>query len=196
MISYLSGKIKYKSGKSLILEVNGVGYEIFTTMAVLESLKIDQEKSFFTYLHVREDILQLYGFINAEDKKFFELLLSVSGVGPKSALQTLSVAKLSEIKKAILRDDPSLLKKVSGIGIKTAERIVIELKNKLDDLPVGKGEKTDLASCGHAGAFEALQGLGYLAQEVRDALRQVPAEVESENEIIKLALKNLGKRKK
>ncbi|MBU4360879.1 Holliday junction branch migration protein RuvA [Candidatus Parcubacteria bacterium] len=195
MISYLSGAIKYKSNKSLTLNVNGVGYEIFVSETVLEKTKIDEKKEFFISSYIREDAFNLYGFESQEEKRFFELLISISGVGPKSALQTLSIAKLSEIKKAILRDDPSLLKKVSGIGTKTAERIVVELKNKLDNLPVGKDEKVDLTSGGQAGAFEALQSLGYLPQEIRDALRKVPSEIEIEDEIIKYILKKIGKNK-
>jgi len=193
MISYLSGKIKYKNDKALTLDVNNVGYEIFVTEPVLEKIKIDTEKEFFISTYIREDAFNLYGFESQEEKRFFELLISISGVGPKSALQTLSIAKLSEIKKAILRDDPSLLKKVSGIGTKTAERIVVELKNKLDDLPVSKGEKVDLTSRGQVGAFEALQGLGYSPQEIRDTLRKVPSEIENEDEIIKSVLKLIGK---
>ena len=133
MIAYLVGTIKYKGSKSIILNVNNVGYEIFVIEPVLEKVKLDEEKDFFVHTYVREDALSLYGFESPEEKRFFELLISISGVGPKSALQTLSIARLSEIKKAILRDDPSLLKKVSGIGTKTAERIVVELKNKLND---------------------------------------------------------------
>lgn len=196
MISYLIGAIKYKNSRSLTLNVNNVGYEIFASEPVLEKAKIDEEKEFFIHTYVREDALNLYGFETQEEKKFFELLISISGVGPKSALQTLSIAKLSEIKKAILRDDPSLLKKVSGIGTKTAERIVVELKNKLDDIPVGKGEKVDLTSGGQAGAFEALQGLGYSAQEVRDVLKHIPSDIEDEDQIIKEAFKLLGKNNK
>lgn len=191
MISWLQGTIKYKGSKSLTLDVGGVGYEIFVSQPVLEQLKVGAEKEFFCHLYVREDALNLYGFTSQDEKNFFELLISISGVGPKSALQALSIAKLSEIKKAILRDDPSLLRKVSGIGTKTAERIVVELKNKLKDLPLG-GEKIDLAA-NDAGAFDALQTLGYSAPEVRQALRQVPQEIEDEDEIIKTALKLLGK---
>jgi len=193
MISSLSGKIKYKGLKSITLDVNGVGYEIFVIQPVLEKIKIGEAKEFFCYLYVREDAMTLYGFLTADEKSFFELLISISGVGPKSALQALSIAKIIEIKKAILRDDPSLLRKVSGIGQKTAERIVVELKNKLEDLPLGD-EKIDLSVTG-MGAFEALQGLGYSASEVRNVLRNIPAEIEDEDEIIKSALKSLGKDK-
>ena len=194
MISNLSGTIKYKNDKTVILDVSGVGYEIAMTQPALEKIKVGSQEEIFCHLYVREDALALYGFVIPEEKKFFELLISISGVGPKSALQTLSIAKLTEIKQAVLRGDPSLLRKVSGIGQKTAERIVIELRNKLDDLPVGN-EKINL-STSSAEAFEALQGLGYSANEVREVLRKIPAEISDEDEIIKLALKNLGKDKK
>lgn len=194
MISFLKGKIINKNSKTVTLDVNGVGYEIACILPVLEKIKLEQEKSFFCHLYVREDALNLYGFEKIEEKQFFELLISISGVGPKSALQTLSIAKISEIKTVILRGDPSLLKKVSGIGQKTAERIVVELKNKLDDLPVGKGEKINLANSG-AEAFEALQGLGYSPVEIRRALQHIPHNIKDEDEIIKMALKELGKKK-
>lgn len=192
MISHLSGTIKYKGEKSITLDVNGVGYEIFIPAPFLEKIKLGEKSDFFTHLYLREEAMELYGFKTSEEKQFFELLISISGVGPKSALQVLSIARLSEIKKAILRDDPSLLRKVSGIGQKTAERIVVELKNKLQDLSIGD-EKIGLSGVG-AGAFDALQGLGYSGQEIRKVLRQIPAEIEDENEIIKQALKLLGKK--
>ncbi|HPI67082.1 MAG TPA: Holliday junction branch migration protein RuvA [bacterium] len=189
MISLLTGTVKHKNERSLILEVNSVGYEIFVPTIILEKTKIDEMLILFTHLHVREDALELYGFTTVEEKIFFNLLISVSGVGPKSALSVLSLAKMEEIKKAILRGDPSLLRKVSGIGQKTAERIVVELKNKLDQLPMGK-EKIDL-SVADAGAFEALMSLGYSPAEVREALRQIAPEIKDENEIIKQALKKM-----
>ncbi len=193
MISYLSGTIKYKNNKNVTLDVNGVGYKIFVTQPLLKKIKIGEQKEFFCHLYVREDAMDLYGFETQAEKNFFELLISISGVGPKSALQALSIAKLTEIKKAILRDDPSLLRKVSGIGQKTAARIVVELKNKLEDLPLENG-KINLSTTS-ASAFDALQGLGYSTQEIRQTLRQIPTEIEDENEIIKHALKILGKRK-
>jgi len=194
MISHLKGTIKYKNEKSVALDVGGVGYEIFICLPALEKIKIGEEKEFFTHLYIREDAMELYGFETQEEKRFFELLISISGVGPKSALQVLSIAKMIEIKKAILRGDPSLLRKVSGIGQKTAERIVVELKNKLEDLPVGD-EKISLAG-GETGAFEALESLGYNSNEIRQVLRQLPEDLNDENEIIKQALKVLGKDKR
>lgn len=193
MISFLSGTIKYKNIKTITLDVNSVGYEIALIQPTMEKIKIGEHKELFCHLHVREDSMELYGFEKSEEKKFFELLISISGVGPKSAMQVLSIAKLTEIKQAVLRGDPSLLRKVSGIGQKTSERIVVELKNKLDDLPIGN-EKINLSASGSE-AFDALQGLGYSADEVRQALRQVPAGIIDEDEIIKATLKLLGKNK-
>ena len=192
MIGYVKGTIISKSAKAFLIQVGGVGYEVFVSLPLLEKTKIGSSLELYCYTYVREDMLHLYGFSDLEEKGFFELLISVSGVGPKSALQTLAIAKISEIKKAILRGDPSLLKKVSGIGTKTAERIVVELKNKLDELPIS-GE-VDLSTSG-SGAFDALETLGYSTGEIRDAMRQVPVEIEDDDEIIKQILKILGKNK-
>lgn len=194
MIAHLSGQIKFKTLKTIILDVGGVGYELRVGQPVLERLKTGEQKDFFTHLHVREDVMELYGFETEAEKKFFELLISVSGVGSKSALQVLSIAKINEIQKAILRGDPTLLKKVSGIGQKTAERIVVDLKNKIDNFSFDEKD-LNLASA-ELQAFEALQSLGYSNHEVRQALSQIPPEITNENEIIKLALKLLGKNKK
>jgi holliday junction DNA helicase RuvA len=198
MISYLKGTILFKDKKSITLDVSGIGYRIFVREFLLEHAQKEEQKEFFTFLYVREDILDLYGFETLEEKDFFELLISISGVGPKSALQTLSIAKVKEIKQAILRGDPTLLKKVSGIGNKTAERIVLELKNKIDELPLGDGETIDLsigAGQGLGGAFEALRSLGYSEVEIRESFKDLPTDMESEDDMIRFSLKNLGKSK-
>ncbi len=192
MISLLTGTIKLKSFKSATIDIHGLGFEVFLPQLILEKIKIGQMATYYTHLQVREDALELYGFETLPEKNFFELLISVSGVGPKSALSVLSIAKLEEIKKAILRDGPTLLRKVSGIGQKTAERIVVELKNKLSDLAVGS-ERIDLSTADN-GAFDALMTLGYSASEVREALRKLPKDINDENEIIKQTLKMLGKK--
>lgn len=192
MISLLTGTIKLKGLKSATIDIHGLGFEVFLPQLTLEKIKIGQTATYYTHLQVREDALELYGFETLAEKNFFELLISVSGVGPKSALSVLSIAKLEEIKKAILRDDPTLLRKVSGIGQKTAERIVVELKNKLADLVVGN-ERIDLSTA-NSGAFDALMTLGYSAAEVREALRKLPKDINDENEIIKQTLKMLGKK--
>lgn len=191
MIAYLKGQILNKNSKSLMLLVGQVGYRIFTTQPLLEKIKNNQEIELYTHLRHTEDNMALYGFKTKEELEFFELLLTISGVGPKSALGVLSIANLSQIKKAILRDDPSILYKVSGVGKKIAERIVVELKNKLDSLPVTDQEiKLDDSDME---AFDALIGLGYSESYVRQALKQLPEDATNTEEKIKRALKFLGK---
>jgi holliday junction DNA helicase RuvA len=191
MISYLKGTILNKNAKSITLLVNGLGYRVFVTPALLEKLKPETELELHTYLRHKDDSMDLYGFKLKEELEFFELLLTVSGVGPKSGLGVLQVAKLTDIKKAILRDDPSILYKVSGVGKKTAERIVVELKNKLDALPTGETyialDDTDTE------AFDALASLGYSDPDIRQALKQIPSELTDTEAKLKHALKYLGK---
>jgi len=191
MISYLQGTILEKNHKSIILLVNNIGYKIFITPTLLDKLKPNQTLELFTYLRHKDDGMDLYGFTTKNKLDFFEILLTISGVGPKSALGILEVASLTQIKKAILRDDPSLLYKVSGIGKKTAERIVVELKNKLDSLPITDKEISLTDS--DTEVFDALVGLGYQERDVRQALKQLPETITSTNDKIKHSLKYLGK---
>jgi len=192
MISYLKGKILAKNQKSVIAVVHDIGYEIFVTENFLEKIKVNDEIELHTYLKHDEDNMALYGFRDKEELLFFKLLITISGVGPKTALGVLEVAKLADIKKAILRDEPSILYKVSGVGKKTAERIVVELKNKIDALPMTEKE----ISFGDVNSevFDALVSLGYAQTDVREALKQMPERVEKMEEKIKKALKILGKK--
>ena len=154
----------------------------------LLTLRLNQELSLVIHTYVREDQLTLYGFQTLPELEFFELLLTVSGVGPKSALGIMSLASLEMIKSAIVSEDPSVFTKVSGIGRKTAERVIVELKEKLKDekssMPVAKE---------HSDAMDALVALGYSQQEARDALKAVPANISNLQEKVKIALKALSK---
>lgn len=191
MISYLKGKIIYKNTRSITLLTGGVGYEIYIAQTIWDKLKLDEDQEFFVHLRHTEDNMSLYGFKTREELQFFELLLTVSGIGPKHAIGVLNVARLSDLKKAILRDDPALLYKVSGIGKKIAERIVMELKNKLDALPPTEKE-VDFRDT-DSEAFDALVGLGYLERDVREVLKSLPGEIDKMEDKIKQALKILGK---
>lgn len=188
MIGSLKGKITHKSANYIILETSGVGYKVFVPLVLLASLKVGQESSLVIHTYVREDQLTLYGFPTLSELEFFELLLTVSGVGPKSALGIMSLASLAMIKSAIVSEDPSVFTKVSGIGRKTAERVILELKEKLKDekssMPVAKE---------HSDAMDALVSLGYSQQEARDALKSVPADVTNLQTKVKIALKSLSK---
>ncbi len=190
MISYLKGTIKDKRQKFIILLVNNVGYKIHTTNKFLEKTKQEQQVELFIHLRQNDDSINLYGFPRQEELQLFELLLSITGVGPRHALGVLELSTAQDIKKAILRDDPSILYKVSGVGKKTAERIVVELKNKLDSLPTD--EKKIPLDDTDTEAFDALTSLGYSDPDIRQAIKRLPADITKTEEKIKQCLKFLG----
>jgi Holliday junction DNA helicase RuvA len=168
------------------VETNGVGYKINMATDALSKLKKEDETLFWTHTHVREDILDLYGFLNRVELEFFEMLLNVSGIGPKGALAVLSVASIETLRRAIGSGDISYLTKISGIGKKTAEKIVIELRDKI-------GEEKGTSLQGELDALEALKSLGYSQNEAREALKKVTPDTTT-NLKIKEALKILGTR--
>lgn len=189
MIARLEGIIIYKDEKLLIIDVSGVGYKISVTTENIENTILGEHTSFWVYTAVRENSIDLYGFKNTNELSFFELLLSVSGIGPRSALSILSIASIDTLKRAIATGDTSYLNKVSGIGKKTAEKIVVELRDKLsaykDENGVGLlKDESDI--------LEALKSLGYSQNEARDALKEVPPEIIGTNARIKEALRVLG----
>lgn len=191
MIAYLSGSIVYKGSNNIILFTSGVGYKVFVAENFLSDLKIDQGIEVYIYHSVREDASDLYGFRNPEELDLFELLLSVSGIGPKSALAVLSMASPNDIKEAIMRDDAGLLTKVSGIGKKTAERVVLELKNKIGRSGAFSGSTLGSASFGDE--LDALLSLGFPLSQAREALNSVEASILDSGERLKAALKTLNK---
>lgn len=191
MIAHIKGKIIDKSEKFLVIEANGLGYLVFSpTSTILNSPNVGEEISLWSYLAVRETALDLYGFETRDEKSFFELLIGVSGIGPKNALSILSLAPIEILKKAIGSGDTTYMTKVSGIGKKTAEKIVVELRDKLASL--GHND-ADGSLRGDADVIEALQSLGYSQHEIRNALKEVSPETTGTNEKIKEALKILGK---
>lgn len=192
MIAHLTGKIIYREEKTIILAVAGVGYKLFLSAESRRELpKSDQATvSLWSYLAVRENALDLYGFTTKREQEFFELLLTVSGIGPKSALGILSLAPPEVLSKAIAANDSSYLTKVSGIGRKSAEKIVIELKDKL--LHLGGSNAAVTSTGAEAEAIEALQALGYSLREAREALKNLPSDLDT-GEKVKLALRHLGK---
>lgn len=190
MFAKIKGKLEYIKDNYAVIGVGGLGYKVFTTPYTLGKIAGHEEVEFFLYTQVREDILALYGFLTMEELEMFELLISISGVGPKAGIGILTVAVPKTIKTAILNEDSSILTRVSGIGKKTADRIILELKNKVADLP--DSEKDSAVS--DMDAIEALAGMGYSAAEARDALKLVPKEVQEVGKRIKMALQNLGKK--
>lgn len=186
MIGSIKGKIILKKEKFVIVEINGIGYKVYVSPDTILALKkTDTGVSFWTHLHVKEDVQDLYGFLDYKELEFFELLIGVSGIGPKGALAILSVASIETLKKAIGTGDTSYLTKISGIGRKTAEKIVIELRDKVG------GEKSDESLQGEMDVLEALKSLGYSQNQAREALKKVSGEADTSKKIRK-ALKILG----
>lgn len=187
MIGSITGKIQHKGTGFLVVETNGVGYKVAVTPPLHFESKIGSEISLVIHTYVREDQISLYGFQTMPELEFFEQLLTVSGIGPKSALGIMSISSLEMIKSAIASGDAGLFKKVSGIGTKTAERVIVELREKLK----AQGNATPVAQ-EHSDALEALIALGYKEQQAREALKNVP-ESKALQDKIKLALKALQK---
>ena len=192
MISRITGTVIDKSEKFAVVDVNGVGYKLYCSMDTLAGLELDALASLHTYLVVREDALDLYGFASADDQGFFELLISVSGIGPKSALGILNVTSVDSLRQAIGSGDTGYLTKVSGIGRKTAEKIVLELRDKLRAHVNMKEASPALRA--ESDAVEALKALGYSQNEARDALKEVAADIVGTNARIREALKILGQK--
>ncbi|MEQ1500469.1 MAG: Holliday junction branch migration protein RuvA [Parcubacteria group bacterium] len=186
MIGYLKGTIIHQDIKSLILDVSGVGYKIYTNTATLEG-QTQKPLELWTYMAVRENALDLYGFKTKEELSFFELLITVSGIGPKSAMGILTVATLTNLRHAISTGDTTHLTKVSGVGKKNAEKIVLELKDKLDEISL------DLSGpvSGDMDALEALKALGYPEREAREVLKRSQGETTEQK--VRSALKNINK---
>jgi Holliday junction DNA helicase RuvA len=195
MISFLKGKILNKGAGYVIIRVGDIGYKVFINPVFYADLDIGQEIEVYTHQHVREDALDLFGFRSLEELELFELLLSVSGVGPKSALGVLAIAGVEDIKESIAGGDSTLLTKVSGIGKRTAERVVLELREKILKTRLRQGYGGQAAESGLVvgDEIDALMALGYSMSQARDALRQVDASVKDSGERIKQALKKLGK---
>jgi Holliday junction DNA helicase RuvA len=190
MISKIKGTIEYIRDSYAVVDVNGIGYKVFSTPYVLGKISGNKDIDFFIHTYVREDILALYGFLTLEELEMFELLISISGIGPKAAMGILSIADAKTIRTAILNEDPSVLTKVSGVGKKTAERVILELKNKISGL--SEGEKKEVMA--DSDALEALIGMGYSVNEARESLKLIPVDIKDVGERVKLALKNLGKK--
>ena len=191
MIAKLTGIVSDITARCAIIDVGGIGYKVYATDDTVHHFKKGDRISIMTHLIVREDALDLYGFTSKKDKDFFELLIGISGIGPKSALNILSLVSADTLASSIRTGSVAHLVKVSGIGKKTAEKIVLELKDKLGGM---EGEK-DFAGGMESDidAIMALQALGYDADEAREALKKVGRDISDIGAKVKAALKELGK---
>ena len=203
MISFIRGKIVDSSETSLILENGGIGYEIFMTGASMEkALREKEEIKIHTYFYIREDAMQLYGFLTKDDLQIFRLLLGVNGIGPKAALGILAALSADELRFAVLSDDVKTISRAPGIGKKTAQKLILELKDKLNLEEVFEQKLNrdavlpeQLSPQGNPciqEAVQALVSLGYSNSEALRSVRQVePADDFDTEQILKAALKNL-----
>ncbi|EAX46754.1 Holliday junction DNA helicase RuvA [Thermosinus carboxydivorans Nor1] len=200
MIGYLRGTVVHLGVDHCILDVNGVGYRVFVPASGRQRLVAGAQAALFTYLHVREDALLLYGFHTQDEYELFLLLMDVSGIGPKAALNILSAVSPEGFRLAVSQKNVSLLTKIPGIGKKTAERIILELKDKVGTSGETGGD-AGLAATGSASAIdqadEALQAmlaLGYSHAEVAPVLKKVRHEAQSVEELIRLVLREFTRR--
>lgn len=200
MISYIKGAVTKKGIDYLIIENNGIGYYINTSFNTLKNLSEGDNSSVFTYMHIREDILALYGFSTKDELDMFKKLISVNGVGPKAGLAVLSTYEINSVKLAILKDDVNAISKVPGIGKKTASKIILDLKDKigsieeLDNIDISDIESadTDLGS-DIDDISMVLMSLGFSQSEAKKAIEGIDTSGKTENQIIKEALKKLNR---
>lgn len=191
MIVALDGVVEMKGERWVFVNTGGVSYRVFTGTETLRKIPEKGQKiKLFTHLSQREDTQELYGFLHYPELEFFELLIQIPGIGPKSGLGIMAVAPLDTLKKAIASGDTSYLTKVSGIGRKTAEKVILELREKLAGRGVSGVTAPELKD--ESDALDALVTLGYTQREARDALAAVPKETRGASQRVREALKRLG----
>jgi len=192
MISYIKGEVVKKGIDYLILDNNNIGYYINTSFSTLEKISEKEKIIILTYMHIREDIIALYGFLTSDEIDLFKKLISVNGIGPRAGLSVLSTYEVNTVKEIILKEDVSGLSKVPGIGKKTASKIILELKDKVGTVEELKGSEI-VVSSEMSDVIEALTSLGFNYAEVKRTLGNMELSGKSENDIIKEALKNLNR---
>ena len=193
MIAYLKGRLAEKSPTHVVIDCQGVGYFLHISLHTYEQLPLDENVKIYTYLQVREDAHTLFGFMQVQEREIFKKLISVSGIGASTARTMLSSLSPQEVVEAITQEDVDVIKSVKGIGTKTAQRVIIDLKDKLGDhlehaqisMPQGNSAKQE--------ALSALETLGYSAKQSEKVVQRILKEAPESTvqQIIKLALKNL-----
>ncbi|MGC9046717.1 MAG: Holliday junction branch migration protein RuvA [Minisyncoccia bacterium] len=191
MIYTIQGKFKLQRENFVVIDVNGIGFKIFTTNETINILKQSKQLiNMFCFVYLRENLIDLYGFIDEPSLKLFELLNSVSGIGPKTALSILNAGPIEHIMAAIVNNKKDILQKMTGIGAKTAERLILELKEKIKmspDKDLTKSLEIDQE------VRDVLISLGYNDKDILAILKQLPPEAKSLEQKIKSALKLLTK---
>ena len=198
MIAYLKGKLEIKSKEYVILDINGIGYKIYMSQNAMNELEKGTIVKVYTYMKVREDDISLYGFLNNEELVTFELLIGVGGIGAKSAISILSNISPSKFALAVITNDVNTLKKLPGIGAKTAQRIILELKDKMKTEQAVETENIEIKNAivldnKAQDAIEALGVLGYNKKDIEKVLVNIDTKTLTVEEIIKQGLRYLGR---
>lgn len=186
MIAHVFGVVAEKFGNSVIVDVHGVGYEVQTALGDYEHALLNEDVKFYTYHHIREQSQELYGFSSLAARKLFELLITVQGVGPKAALAILSLGESEMVRNAIANGDTALVTKATGVGKKTAERVIVDLADKVglalqyDNSPI-TGNSSVIAHADEA--LEALMALGYTLNDATRALEGVPTDLSTADRV-------------
>lgn len=198
MIAYIKGNIEIKAKEYIIIEVNGIGYKIFMSSSAINELEQGKTAKIYTYLKVKEDDVSLYGFLNNEELVTFELLIGVGGIGAKSAITILSNITPSKFALAVITNNVNALKKLPGIGPKTAQRIILELKDKMKTQEAIEDEESPLEAAISLDnkandAIEALCVLGYARRDIENVITKIDTSNLTVEDIIKQGLKYLGR---
>jgi Holliday junction DNA helicase RuvA len=191
MIASIKGSVEQKLTDSIILETGGIGYEVFVAAVDYGAASVGQQLKLMIYEHIREDAHVLYGFSDQLGRQLFEQLLTVTGIGPKVAMAVLSAAPVERLGQAIATGDPELLRGVSGVGKKTAERIIVELRGKVQ--AQAKSAGAELGAVSQDDTYQALIGLGYSVAQAAQALTELPSSLTGQQDRLKAALKVLSK---
>lgn len=198
MYAYIKGTVEYLDMESFVIDNNGIGYKILTSTNVISKIKLHEQITTYTYLNVREDDMTLFGFLSNEEVSVFKLLISVSGIGPKGALAIMSQLTLDELRMAVISEDYKAIAKANGVGPKTAQRVVIELKDKfkLEDIFTDGDMSDDLSDAVNDDIITetamALTSLGYSNVEALRAIKKIDgADKMTVEELLSAALKKL-----
>jgi len=190
MISSVRGKIIFKYQNKIEIDVGGVGWDVYLPQTEILKLEVGCAIEIFIYQHIAEEKNDLYGFMRREDKQVFEMLLGVSGVGPKTALGIFTVGNGERIVKAVAEAEVEFFRQVKGLGGKGAQRIIVDLKGKVGGL---KDLDLSAETESNESIYQALMGLGFRKEEIKKVVPKIPIELQNETERLKWALKNLGK---
>lgn len=189
MLAYLKGQVIKKTNKGIIINTGNIGYLTYLNTSLLSEIEEFSQIELFIHSHIKEDAFELYGFTNYKSLQFFTQLININGIGPKVALEILNIP-ISKIKGAILNNDETFLCEIPGIGKKTAKRIILELKEKIEDGDLETLQYRSLSKETHNEALEALIKLGYQKHEIVRVIKDIPEEIKETEEIITFFLRN------